>query len=170
MGYSTKFSGRLRFNKPLDSVTLGHWKDAIDSTSMTTRRAKGMPPSYCQWEHFKDRATGESFLMWDGAEKFYDYVEWLDWLLKNVFLPNRLTLSGTLLWQGEELGDVGFITTIDGKVHAMKCMDYYHTSVVIMSDLLKVAMQTEATKSLVLTSENKQVRELAEDFIRKENE
>jgi hypothetical protein len=168
MGYTTKFDGWLRFNKTPSADALEQWREAIN-TSTHDRRIKGMPSSYCQWEFFK-KATSECFLKWDGEEKFYDYINWLDWLLKNIFLPNELSLSGTTLWQGEDVGDVGLITVIDGKVHAMKCMDYYHTSAMIMSDLLKIAMQTEATKSLALTSENTQIRELAEDFIRKENE
>ena len=46
---------------------------------------------WCNWE-VKTRGD-KSFLAWNGGEKFYNYVEWLDYLLNNFFIPWNYTLS-----------------------------------------------------------------------------
>ena len=62
------------------------------------------PGLWCQW---KINEAGQ--LVWDEGEKFYDYVEWLKYLIANVFIPNGYTLSGSVIWSGEDAPDVGTI-------------------------------------------------------------
>jgi predicted phosphohydrolase len=53
---------------------------------------------------------------WDGGEKFYNYTEWLVYLINKVLAPNGYVLNGVVEWSGEETGDVGEITVEDNKV------------------------------------------------------
>jgi len=39
----------------------------------------GQPNCYCQWIPSEDGTA----IAWDGGEKFYDYVEWLEYLIKH---------------------------------------------------------------------------------------
>jgi hypothetical protein len=65
----------------------------------------GQPSLWCQWTTNDDGTK----LMWDGGEKFYSYVEWLKYLIEHFFKPWNVTLNGTIMWQGESVGDVGKI-------------------------------------------------------------
>lgn len=55
----------------------------------------GKPDSvYCQWIP-NEHGTG---LKWDGGEKFYDYVEWLEYLISHFIEPWGYTLNGSVTW------------------------------------------------------------------------
>jgi hypothetical protein len=89
---------------------LGQARDA--SILDYNKPPSGQPGLWCQWtvDH-----TG-FYLGWNGAEKFYHYVEWLEYLIKHLFEPWGVTLNGVMTWQGEEVGDVGIITVTQNKV------------------------------------------------------
>lgn len=48
-------------------------------------------------------------IKWNGAEKFYSYVEWLDYLILNFLKPWGYKLNGQVNWRGEDFGDLGTI-------------------------------------------------------------
>ncbi len=70
------------------------------------------PALWCQWV-LNDEGTE---LMWDGGEKFYSYVEWLEYLIKNFFSVWGITLNGKVDYQGEDSRDLGSITVVDNVV------------------------------------------------------
>lgn len=70
------------------------------------------PSLWCQWRPSDDGW----FIQWDGGEKFYNYVEWLEYLIKKVLAPNGYVLNGSISWSGEEQGDTGTIEVVDNKV------------------------------------------------------
>lgn len=55
-------------------------------------------------------------LEWDGNEKFYNYVEWLQYIITNVLAPRGYILSGSVTWQGEDNQDMGKIVVKDNKI------------------------------------------------------
>ena len=61
------------------------------------------PGLWCQW------VIEGNELVWDGGEKFYNYVEWLQYLIDNFFDPLGYELSGDIAWQGEDPDDCGVI-------------------------------------------------------------
>ena len=67
----------------------------------------GQPGLWCQW------MIEEDMLMWDGGEKFDEYEEWLNYLIKNFFEPLGYVLNGDIEWQGEEYDDFGVIHVVD---------------------------------------------------------
>lgn len=61
------------------------------------------------WCHWIVNEEGTE-LYWDGGEKFYNYTEWLDYMISHFFSVWGVTLNGSIRWQGEELSDAGVIT------------------------------------------------------------
>lgn len=76
------------------------------------RPPAGQPGLWCQWAPEQDG----SVLSWDGNEKFYDYVEWLNYLIAHFLKPWGYTLNGAVEWQGEERGDQGRIVVNNNTV------------------------------------------------------
>jgi hypothetical protein len=70
------------------------------------------PGLWCQWVPSDDGAR----LEWNGAEKFYNYVEWLQYMIINFFALWGRTLSGTVSYQGEESSDFGEIRVVNNEV------------------------------------------------------
>lgn len=102
MGYTTEFQGFFEFSRQLtlnEKIQL----DAISNKDW--RNDPATPGYYCGWVSNKHG----KHLEWDGGEKFYDYVEWLEWLIKTFFKPKGISLNGAMMWQGEEIGDIGRI-------------------------------------------------------------
>lgn len=100
--------GQLGYDKDIDFAA--RWNEN------KKRKAEGIgqPGLWCQWEIIEE--NGVQYLQWDGGEKFYDYVEWLKYLDKHFFNPWKITLSGEIQWQGEEIGDVGKIVAENGEI------------------------------------------------------
>lgn len=55
-------------------------------------------------------------LVWNEAEKFYGYVEWLRYLINNFLAPNGYIANGRINYQGEEPWDGGYIKVVNNKV------------------------------------------------------
>lgn len=53
---------------------------------------------------------------WNGHEKFYRYVEWLQYLIVHFFVRWGYQLSGTVTWQGETPSDRGQIIVVNNEV------------------------------------------------------
>jgi hypothetical protein len=72
----------------------------------------GQPGLWCQWVPTEDR-TG---IEWNGMEKFYDYTEWLAYLIEHFLEPWGYVLNGEVEWQGEDLEDLGKLVVKDNMV------------------------------------------------------
>lgn len=80
---------------------------------------EGQPGLWCKWRPTDD-GTG---IEWDGAEKFYDYAEWLQYLMDHFLKPWGYTLSGSVTWQGECGEDRGVLAIEDGTVEKRPTTD-----------------------------------------------
>lgn len=72
----------------------------------------GQPGLWCKWTVTDDG----KHLEWDGAEKFYAYVPWLNYLTEHFFRRWDNLPSGTIAWRGEDRSDVGVIRVTTGEV------------------------------------------------------
>ena len=70
------------------------------------------PGLWCQW-----RLDDETTLSWDGSEKFYNYIEWLQYLIAHFFEPWGIKLNGECFWQGEDNSDMGKIEITDNVIN-----------------------------------------------------
>lgn len=130
MGYSTSFTGGLKFSRVL-TVTEYNYLNGFSEDRHEGEQ--GMPGTWCQWIPNKEGTE----LVWDGGEKFYEYIEWLKWLIENYFKKNDIVLNGAIRWEGEDNKDVGIITVTDNYVEveelqlvgAVDCPNCGHTFV-----------------------------------------
>lgn len=74
------------------------------------------PGLWCQWVVSLDG----KYLEWDDNEKFYDYIEWLDYLITHFFTPNNIFMNGSVIWRGENFEDIGKITVEHNKITVTK--------------------------------------------------
>ncbi len=68
------------------------------------RPPKGQPGLWCNWAPTSDG----SGLEWNGAEKFYHFEEWLEYLTDQFLTPWGYEVSGSVSWVGEE-GEAGIL-------------------------------------------------------------
>lgn len=137
MGYTTEFSGKFKVKpNPLDEKMVEYLKlfsqtrrmkrrinffgiegefyvygtgfmgqeieeNVIDSNSPPETQ----PSLWCQWVPTSDGA----FIVWDGGEKFYNYIEWIKYIEENFLAPFGKYLEGDVIWQGEDIMDRGRI-------------------------------------------------------------
>lgn len=79
------------------------------------------PGLWCQWEPNEDGTT----FGWNGTEKFYNYVEWLAYLISNIFIPRGYTLNGEVEWIGEDSNDFGKIQVVGNAIRVAEGMKSY---------------------------------------------
>lgn len=148
MGYTTEFRGRFNLNKPLDITTheflkkfahtrrmarrlpsafgiegefyvdgTGYAGQDHDNTVIDYNRHPSTQPSlWCQWVPTDDGMGIE----WDGNEKFYNYVEWLKYLIVNFLAPRGYVMIGEVEFQGESPSDFGKIVVVNNEVKTLK--------------------------------------------------
>lgn len=76
------------------------------------------------WNHWVPTDDGEG-IEWDGGEKFYEYVKWLKYIVKNFIQPWGYTLNGEVTWEGEDNKDIGKLIVKDNKVTTKKAKITY---------------------------------------------
>lgn len=121
MGYTTDFSGGLKLNRELthkEWLELTALGDSYEKElyAKYTDTPETIPDSYLQWVPNKDGTE----IVWNGGEKFYDYIHWLRWLIKHYLKPRDIVLNGEIKWQGEEVGDVGLLIAENNKITSKK--------------------------------------------------
>jgi len=73
------------------------------------------PGLWLQWELNEDGTE----LAWNGSEKFYNYIEWLQYLFAHFFEPWGIKLNGEIEWVGEDSSDRGKIVVVDNNVEIL---------------------------------------------------
>ena len=76
---------------------------------------QGQPGLWCQWVVTEDGTQIE----WDCNEKFYNYSEWIEYLIEHFFKPWGVVVNGEVEWDGEERDDVGIIRITDNQVQEL---------------------------------------------------
>jgi hypothetical protein len=72
----------------------------------------GQPGLWCQWTPTSNRQAIE----WDGGEKFYKYVQWLQYIITHFLERWGYTLNGKVYWQGESSDDQGTIVVVNNQI------------------------------------------------------
>jgi hypothetical protein len=108
---------------------------------------RGQPGLWCQWIATPDGRGIE----WDGGEKFYHYIAWLQYIILHFLEPWGYRLSGEVKWTGEDPSDTGRIIVEDNKLVCPAGVDYLKeaTSPIpvppIVMQGLEAALATDAT-------------------------
>lgn len=69
-----------------------------------------VPGLWCDWDISSDS------LFWNGNETFYNYVDWLEYLIEKFFRPEGYLLNGTINFCVEDKEDFGRIIVENNKV------------------------------------------------------
>jgi hypothetical protein len=114
MGYTTFFYGTFHLNKPLSEQERSVLEKLRDPREHSKELPDGLPDTnWCDWIVTKD-GTG---IEWDDrTEKFYDYVEWLQYIITQLLQPWGYTLNGTMEFRGECEDDKGEIVVEDNEI------------------------------------------------------
>ena len=152
MGYTTEFKGQFNLNKQLDPETkdfltrLAHtrrMKRNVDpkygvegefyaenmenfgqndnSNIIDINRPPSTQPGlWLQWIPTENGLH----IVWDGGEKFYHYIEWLQYLVDKILEPRGYRLSGKVQWQGESIDDFGVIYAYENLILSSNSEEY----------------------------------------------
>ena len=86
-------------------------QDRDDSIVNYNDPPETQPGLWCQW-----MIDDDGNLVWDGGEKFYEYGEWLTYLIENFLAPSGYVCNGEIEFQGEDMNDFGTIHVKDNVV------------------------------------------------------
>jgi hypothetical protein len=75
------------------------------------------PGTWLQWIAIPlDDDDTKMILEWDGGEKFYEYTDWMKYIIKRIIAPRGGVANGSIEWFGEDRDDIGIIEVKDNKV------------------------------------------------------
>ncbi len=100
MGYTTKFEGEFI----ITPYPTEEFVENINSFSSKRHDEEQYPGIWCQWI-----INSNGKVAWNGGEKFYHYVEWLQYLIDEYFKPQGYELNGKVNYRGERFEDIGMI-------------------------------------------------------------
>jgi hypothetical protein len=136
---------------------VGKWGDTKPKATCI-----GQPGLWCQWNPSDDGTE----IVWDGSEKFYNYVEWLEYLIANFLKPWGYKVNGMVEWKGEDSQDIGVIEVVDNVVetHEGKTIKW------LESDRSKKVESTiAASKAIVAKATVSSTSEIILDIIKIRN-
>lgn len=95
----------------------GHMGQGGDPSVVNFNQPPSTQPGlWCQWI---SNGSG-TLLEWDGGEKFYAYLQWLNYLKERFFEPWGRTLNGTVEWRGERSTDAGEIRIVHNQIQVRR--------------------------------------------------
>lgn len=120
MGYDTNFTGQFDLDKPLTHEHASYLNNIASQGGDMEPPAGSIiddnePAAYCDWVPTED-GTG---IEWNGAEKFGDYVDWIEYLISHFLKPWGYVLNGQISWSGDDSEDSGTIYVQNNKVEAV---------------------------------------------------
>lgn len=98
----------------MDDGNYGQTKDS--SVIDFNRPPQNQPGLWCGWTLNEDGTA----IVWNEGEKFYNYIEWMQYIIENFFIPWGCILSGEMEWHGESIGDHGTIIVNHNQVTTLK--------------------------------------------------
>ena len=107
----------IDYNTPPGQIRasgLNNFETYWEESQKRIREGKCQPGLWLQWKI--EEINYKHFLMWDGGEKFYYYVEWLNYLITQFFDKWDVKLNGEIKWKGEDSDDIGKIIVDNNEV------------------------------------------------------
>lgn len=160
MGYTTEFEGYVEVRPALDADEIAYLKKFAETRRMNRTKGpyyvqgtgsfgqdresdirdynsppEGQPGLWCQWEPSEDGTR----IQWNGAEKFYNSVEWMQYLIDHFLRADALAktqtvngkrfftfqdhvLNGVIEAQGEDEEDRWFLVVRDNLAEDRKSL------------------------------------------------
>ena len=95
---------------PYGMYYVGNFDEGVIDRSLA--KSYTCPGYWCNWCINEETGVVE----WNGGEKFYQYTDWLIYLIENFFEPAGYILNGEFIWIGEDSDDRGKISVVNNKV------------------------------------------------------
>ena len=112
MGYTTTFYGKFKLSRKLTDEEF----TILINFSNASHNHIDHPNNRCSWAPSLD---GKNF-EWNGVEKFYNAIEWLEFVIDKFFEPWDILLNGDVKWKGEDENDKGIISIKDSIILPIK--------------------------------------------------
>lgn len=117
MGCTTQFQGRFETDKEMSAELIKELKEFADTRhGGNMNHDEDKPGFWCQWVPSEDGHAIE----WDQGEKFYEYIDWLKYIIENFMKPNGIVLNGEVRFRGEDFNDVGVLVCVNNEVTVKK--------------------------------------------------
>jgi len=118
MGYTTTFKGSIKIEPPLS------WQEANKINSFCNgrqdeRSSTKHPGIWC------DYTCTTTEIKWNGSEKSYDMVQWMEFLIMEFFRPFGRKLDGQMEAQGEDFNDRWLLVVTDNIVSVKRGKTVY---------------------------------------------
>lgn len=140
MGYTTDFFGEVRIEPPLNEAEVSYLQDFATTRRMDRTNGpffvKGegfmgqgggpdkiinhnaphpsQPGLWCQWVATDDGTA----ITWDGNEKFYDSVAWMEYIIREFLAPSGAATRGIKESADERFKEFTFDHTLNGVIDA----------------------------------------------------
>lgn len=88
----------------------GSFGQERDSSILNYNKPPATQPGL--WNGWTPNSDGTA-IIWDEIENFYNYVDWIQYMIKNFFNPWDYILNGDIAWQGDAVKDKGIINIIN---------------------------------------------------------
>lgn len=95
----------------VDWIAGGDFDKIWNGNERLISEGKCQPGLWCQWT-----ISEEGDLVWDEGEKFYNYTEWLKYLIENFLKPWGYVINGEVSYWGEDRSDHGVIKVVNNVV------------------------------------------------------
>lgn len=109
MGCTTRFNGHFHLDREPPLSVLKRLRELEDAGTRSLKDGIAYPGQFCQWVVTKHLDGIE----WDQNEKFYEYTEWLQWIIDEILKPAGINLFGRVEFQGEDVQDHGWLVVED---------------------------------------------------------
>ena len=100
-----------------DTNDFSNFGQTLDDTVIDSNIPPSTQPGlWCQWYYYKENNTIE----WDKGEKFYNYIEWIQYIIKKILVPRKYAINGEIEWVGDEDNDKGIIKIYNNDIFIEK--------------------------------------------------
>lgn len=91
-----------------------NWDSVIDMS----KPPRTQPSLWCEWTVSHDGTK----IIWSEEDYFYEYIQWLQYLLDNFLKPWGYIVNGQCEWQGQNSEDQGIIYIKDNTLEARRLL------------------------------------------------
>lgn len=91
------------------SGSMGQGND--DNIINYNQHPKTQPGLWCQW------FVQDGMIEWDEGEKFYNYEDWMYYIINRMLKPLGFVVNGAVTWTGEDSSDIGSLIVKDNVLY-----------------------------------------------------
>ncbi len=114
MEYTTTFDGKILLNGNINKELAKEINYIIKNNPSLEK-----PGTECRWHIINEE--NNFYLKWNGNKVFYDYIEWLEYIVK-IFFQKQINANGIIIVIGEDFGDGYYIIIENNNIYLYSYM------------------------------------------------